>query len=328
MASSKNSLGTLDSLKKGFIKRTIWLFKEYELVKLREHERFKTATAFFAAYSLTKSNFFKLYNRYKQSEADEALLPRKRGPKYVSRRIPKAVESEAIKLRKEGLNRYDICRILSEKYKYSPCLTSVYNMFKKHELNKRKTKAAKGARRIMTERLGELGHIDCHYLPKNMIAGEGRKFLVGVVDDASRLMWATLTPDLTSARVSFGTMRCLHMLRERYGIIFERMMSDNGAEFGSGRNAKNKKTNIFEVMLEEMGVKHSYIKPYHPQTNGKIERIWKTMDEELIDADWDSWEQFEVELLKYILYYNEHRIHQSLGKTPAQQKMLTCSRIT
>jgi transposase InsO family protein len=179
----------------------------------------------------------------------------------------------------------------------------------------------------MAERIGELGHIDCHYLPKGMIIGEKRRYLVGVVDDASRIMWVVMVPDLSSMRVSFGAMRCIFTLGDRYGIRFENMMSDNGAEFGSGRQSKNKKSNPFEIMLEELGIRHKYIKPYHPQTNGKIERIWRSMDEELIDADWDSWEEFEVELLKYILYYNEVRIHQGIGTTPLLQKQLICSRI-
>ena len=39
----------------------------------------------------------------------------------------------------------------------------------------------------------------------------------------------------------------------------------------------NKDTHPFERLLKEMQMKHSYTKPYNPQTNGKIERFWKTL---------------------------------------------------
>jgi len=329
MTCSKNAFGSMDSLKKGFLRRTVELFAEYEAVKLGASAKFNTATDFFNAYQITKSNFFKLYNRYKQQGDPLSLLPRKRGPKYGTRKFGTNIEQDIIKLRADGFNRFEIYSSLQRRYKgLAPCATSIYNMFRRHNLNvlgRRKTDMIK--ERIVTERIGELGHIDCHYLPKSMIAGESRQYLVGIIDDASRLMWATIVPDLTSMRVSFGAMRCLHALDDRYGVRFEKMMTDNGAEFGSGRIAKNKTTNPFKIMLEEMGITQVHIKPYHPQTNGKIERVWRTMDEELIDADWDSWDEFEVELLKYILYYNEHRIHQGIGMPPILKKDEICSRI-
>ena len=327
MTCSKNSLGSLDSLKKSFVRRTIQLFNEYEEVKCGISTSFNTATAFFEAYNLTKSNFFKLYNRYKQQNDAQSLLPQKRGPKYSTRKFA-SIEQEIIELRMLGFNRYEVYVPIKSKYKdLAPSLSSIYNTFKRYNLNGAPVDRQEKVK-IMTARIGELGHIDCHYLPKSMIPGEKRRYLVGVIDDASRLMWATVVPDLTSMRVSFGARRCFNALYDKYGIKFERMMTDNGAEFGSGKAARNRDSNPFKIMLDELGIKQQHIKPYHPQTNGKIERLWRTMDEELIDADWDSWDEFEIELLKYILYYNEHRIHQAITTTPLQQKDIICSRIS
>jgi transposase InsO family protein len=57
-------------------------------------------------------------------------------------------------------------------------------------------------------------------------------------------------------------------------------------------------------MLIEMGIKHRYTKPYRPQTNGKIERLWRTINEDLIDGTYfESIDSFKEELFEYIVYY-------------------------
>jgi len=73
-------------------------------------------------------------------------------------------------------------------------------------------------------------------------------------------------------------------------------------------------------MLEEIGVKHRYCRPYRPQTNGKVERFWRTLNEDLIEGTtFESEEEFKKELEQYIYYYNTLRPHQALGgKTPLE----------
>ena len=65
-------------------------------------------------------------------------------------------------------------------------------------------------------------------------------------------------------------------------------------------------------------MKHIYTKPYRPQTNGKIERFWKTLKEDFTeDSLFKDKDDLKEELLGYIIYYNEHRPHSSLnGKIP------------
>ena len=71
-------------------------------------------------------------------------------------------------------------------------------------------------------------------------------------------------------------------------------------------------------MLQELGIKHRYIRPYRPQTNGKVERFWRTLNEALIEGrTFRDEKEFREELQKYMFYYNEHRAHQALeGETP------------
>ena len=82
-------------------------------------------------------------------------------------------------------------------------------------------------------------------------------------------------------------------------------------------------------MLMELGITHRYTRPYRPQANGKVERFWRTLEEDLLhETTFDSIEQFKDELIQYLIYYNHHRPHQALGgKTPAQFNEF-CPRIT
>ncbi len=73
-------------------------------------------------------------------------------------------------------------------------------------------------------------------------------------------------------------------------------------------------TNPFKRMLKEMGVKHRFIRPYRPQTNGKIERFWRTIEEDIIEGTtFESLEDFTNDLFEYMIYYNEYRPHQGIN---------------
>ena len=71
------------------------------------------------------------------------------------------------------------------------------------------------------------------------------------------------------------------------------------------------------------------ITPYRPQTNGKVERFWRSLNEDLITGTYfESIEDFKKELHDYLLYYNKLRPHQGIdGKTP-EAFAENCQRIT
>ena len=56
---------------------------------------------------------------------------------------------------------------------------------------------------------------------------------------------------------------------------FEAILTDNGREVASPTNRSG------HPMLMELGIKHRYTRPYRPQTNGKVERFWRTLNEDL-----------------------------------------------
>jgi hypothetical protein len=168
--------------------------------------------------------------------------------------------------------------------------------------------------------MGQLGHIDCHHLSKSVIRGQNRKlYLLCLLDDYSRLAWAEVMEDITALTTMFSTMRCMQMLKQEFSISFEEIIADNGPEFGTAIS-QNKQNHPFERMLIETGIKRRYMRPYRPQTNGKVERFWRTLKEDLIEGtDFDSLDELKDELMKYLVYYNWERPHQGIaGKKPVQ----------
>ncbi len=307
------------TLKRNYLKTYRQLIIEYEQVKLKQHPKYKLAKDFYEANHTDRRSFLKYYNRYKQSSNPDDLLPGKRGPKYKTRRPSLEDEYEVLELRKRGCNKFEISSQLKQKSdKFTPSPSGVYNILRRYQQNRLTVADKEIKRKIIKERMGQLGHIDCHHLSKSIIRGQHRNlYLLCVLDDYSRLAWAQVMEDITALTTMFTAMHCMQALKREFGIQFEEIIADNGPEFGPS-TSQNKRNHPFERMLIETGIKRRYMRPYRPQTNGKVERFWRTLKEDLIEeTDFDSFEELEDELLKYLVYYNWERPHQGInGKKP------------
>lgn len=309
------------TLKNNYIQTYQFLISEYEAVKSGQHKAYKRVKDFYAAHDTCAQTFLKYYNRYKQSLNPEELVPGKRGPKYSTRRAPLEIEELVLREREKGCNKFEITSILRPALKdKTPSPSGVYQILKRYGKNRLTKPMTEEKRRIIKEKAGELAHIDCHHLSKDMIAGSKKKYyLVCVIDSCTRVAWAEVVEDIKSISVMFAALRCLNYLTEKFSIKFAEALTDNGPEFGP-RDSSQKQHHPFERMLIELGIKHRYTKPYRPQTNGKVERFWRTINEDLIEGTYfESIDHFKGELFKYILYYNKLRPHQGLdGMTPEQ----------
>ena len=176
---------------------------------------------------------------------DQSFLPRKRGPKWKTRRRSDIdfIEETIKEHRRDGMNRYELCQILNMllknlgKKKLSPSF--VYRIFKKEGINRLTPKMKEERRRIIKELAGELGHIDCHYLGKDLIVSASKRYyLVCLMDDCTRVTWVDVVEDIKSLTVMFSALKIMSLLEKKYRIRFKEMMSDNGPEFAS-RNNKN-----------------------------------------------------------------------------------------
>lgn len=309
------------TLKNNYIQTYQFLISEYEQIKSKTHPIYKKLKDFYKAHGTCAQTFLKYYNRYKQSNNPDELLPGKRGPRYNMRRAPQEIEELVLIERNKGCNKFEITSILRPILKdKTPSPSGVYQILKRHGKNRLCPPMKEEKRRIIKEKAGELAHIDCHHLSKDMIAGDKKRYyLVCVIDSCTRVAWVEVVEDIKSISVMFATLRCFNYLTEKFSIKFAEALTDNGPEFGP-RESTKKLHHPFERMLIELGVKHRYIKPYRPQTNGKVERFWRTINEDLIEGTYfESIDHFKDELFKYILYYNKLRPHQGLGgQTPEQ----------
>jgi len=134
-------------------------------------------------------------------------------------------------------------------------------------------------RRYQRERPGELIHLDIKKLgrldqPGHRVTGTrvgcrnrgaGWDFVHVAVDDATRLSYVEVLGDERKDTTTGFLLRALRWFRDQ-GIRAERVMTDNGSAYRSGRFAK---------ALRLMAIRHIFTRPYTPKTNGKAEReLW------------------------------------------------------
>ena len=308
-------------IEKRYLDKFHQIVDDYEAVKKKSHPTFKKCSELFEAHRMDRRIFNKYYHRFLESGRNiQAFMPRRRGPRFQSTRREIGLEERIVELRQQGHNRYVISNALKLQTQgkgTSP--SSIYNILRKKGLNKLDVKMKQARRTYVKERAGQLGHVDCHFLGDKTIAGETKKrYLVALMDDATRLVFVEVIDDIKALTVMFAILRIINMFIEQYDLKFEAIMTDNGSEFGR-KSGKDKENHPFERMLMELGIKHYYTPPYKPQVNGKIERFWKTIYEDLIDADYDSVEEFKDQLIQYCYYYNHERPHQGINhQTPFQ----------
>ena len=301
------------TIERNYLQKWRFLIPEYEAVKAGRSEAFRRVGDFYRHHGTCSQTFRKYYNRYLQSGDEADLLPQRRGPKWKDRREPQGIDAEIVACRHRGMNRYEVHVTLRERRDTVPSPSTIYRTFKRYGLNHRTPTMREEKRRIIKDKLGELGHVDLHQLPRDIFLAPPpvTTYVVSLIDSCSRLAWAEVITSKKALPVMFKTLKMINTLNVTYGLAFAEIMSDNGAEFAS-RN--NREEHPFEAMLLELGIKHRYTRPYRPQTNGKVERFWRTLDDDLIEgATFDNLDHFANELFEYIVYYNSFRPHQALG---------------
>ena len=143
----------------------------------------------------------------------------------------------------------------------------------------------------------------------------GYAFLHHAVDDHSRYTYSEILTDEKRETATAFMARALEHFNS-VGITTQRVMTDNGACYRSRMFRE-----MFRDLLAEHGIKHKWTRPYRPQTNGKVERFNRTLQEEWAYARPYSSESERVAAFPNFLHtYNHDRGHTALkGATPADR---------
>ena len=109
----------------------------------------------------------------------------------------------------------------------------------------------------------------------------------------------------------------------RYGLPL-RINADNGSPWGSPR-VPGRSLSDLGVWLIRLGIHLSHSAPYHPQTNGKIERFHRSLKAEVLSArKFADLPQAQLAFERWRAVYNQQRPHDALGlQTPAQHYQLS-----
>jgi transposase InsO family protein len=146
---------------------------------------------------------------------------------------------------------------------------------------------------------------------KNTTRGKiGYWFIHNAVDDHSRYAYSELLEDEKKETAAGFWIRANAHLAS-LGITVTRVLTDNGSCYRSGD---------FAAALGA-DIAHKRTRPYRPQTNGKVERVNRTMLEEWAYARaYCSEDERVADFSTWLHTYNHHRPHSSLkGKSPADR---------
>jgi transposase InsO family protein len=145
------------------------------------------------------------------------------------------------------------------------------------------------------------------------LADQRKVYPVGLLDDHSRYclgLW--LIPNFSAASV----LGCWIKAARSYGLPAS-TLTDHGAQF----RMEDDSTSSFRVYLWACGVDHTQGRIKHPQTQGKIERFWGTLNRELFSrrqyGDLASWQRC---LDDWREEYNTIRPHQELDDKPPSSR--------
>ena len=259
-------------------------------------------------------------------------------PHRFYRQTPKEIERLVIKIRDNtGLSSIKIHYELKNRGITNPstgcflsesAICAIFNRYKRgYKFDKLKRKKPVIIR-YEKQLPGEMAHTDVKKIRKIKGDYNQKQYEALLIDDCTRLSYVEIISDKTAQTLSNFLKSGAKYFKENYNIKFKSLLSDNGNEFTT-RYKKNLSLHLFEATLKSLGIKHKYTRPYRPQTNGKAERMWRTLDIEFYRKKWlFSPEHREQELTKWIEKYNKYRVHLGIKGLTPYQKYLALTSVT
>jgi len=265
------------------------------------------------AIGIPRSSFYSWYKRYLERGYDGLVNAKPRARQFWNK-IPDDERQRIVDvaLEKPELSSRELAWHITDSKGFFVSESSVYRILKSYDLVTSPAWIVMEAADEFTDktkRVNQLWQTDFTYFK---IAGWGWYYLSTVLDDYSRFIIAW---KLTTSMAAEDVKETLDLAIEKTGVADvkvkhkPRLLSDNGPCYVSKELAH---------YLDKKGIEHSRGKPYHPMTQGKIERWHRTMKNVVKLKTYFFPGELKQELEQFVRYYNYQRVHESLDNlTPA-----------
>ena len=286
--------------------------EKYEIIRLVEQSNLSVKQTL-ARLDIHRSTFYAWLKRYETGGID-ALEDRKPVPRSAWNKLPEEEQVAIVDLAlaKPALSPREIAVTYTDEKERFVSESTVYRLLKAQDLITSPAYILMEAGdkfQHPTTRVNEMWQTDFTYCK---IIGWGWYYLSTVLDDFSRYIIAWL---LTKTMAADDVKNTLDLAISKTGISGvevrhrPRLLSDNGPCYLA------KELGIY---LDQHGMKHTRGRPYHPMTQGKIERYHRTMKNTInLEHYYLPW-QLEHKMSQFVQYYNHQRVHESLDNlTPA-----------
>lgn len=285
---------------------------KYEIIQLVQNSDLSVRQTL-SRLDIHKSTFYNWLKRYQENGID-GLEDKKPMPQSVWNKICDEHRGAIVDLAldKPELSPRELAVSYTDSKRYFVSESTVYRLLKEQDLITSPAyilMEASDKFQNPTVRVNEMWQTDFTYFK---IIGWGWYYLSTVLDDYSRYIvaWRLCT--------SMGASDVLDTLDDALSFTGldevkinhkPRLLSDNGPCYISGELAD---------YLEESGMTHTRGRPYHPQTQGKIERWHRSMKNQILLNNYYLPCELQEHLQRFVSYYNHERYHESLNNlTPA-----------
>lgn len=286
--------------------------EKFEIIRLVEQSNLSVRQTLLRL-GIGKSTFYNWLKRYQLGGID-GLDDRKPRPGLVWNKLPAQEQAAIIKLalEKPELSPRELAVTYIDEQSSFVSESSVYRLLKAHDLITSPAYILMQARdkfQHPTTRVNEMWQTDFTYFK---ITGWGWYYLSTVLDDFSRFIiaWRLCTTmnthDVADTLDDALRFTGLDQVKIKHK---PRLLSDNGPSYISSELAH---------YLKSQNMTHTRGKPYHPQTQGKIERWHRSLKNQILLENYYFPDELKDRIRQFVDYYNHQRYHESLNNlTPA-----------